>query len=200
MENQKNSRLSAHAWDVQLVSAPHDKLLDRIAEIHLKVLKKSASAAAGSEAIKQLYCGVIQSQGGIVIFSSKGGFASGAVCLPQTEKSVRRSLSLKNKMKLLLRHLIQPQHFLAQMKWKKILSHKKYGYILTLGKYESPDTNGLGKFLLSELEAHFLRSNCNESWVDTEKSNDGALRFYVRNGYILVREDFQQCLLRKSLK
>ncbi len=129
----------------------------------------------------------------------EGGFASATTDLRATETLLRRRLRERPAvfLRLAARNLLAPFHVLARLRWERTIPREGAGYILTIGA--TPESPFRGGDVLRALEAELAARGMREIWVDTERSNERAVRFYVRNGYEMVSTWFGQVLLKKAL-
>lgn len=180
-----------------------------LARCHLLCLPSTASSRAGLDVLEGLYGALLDDTQAFVVWypaptepHHQGAFAAGTACVRETESKIRRSLGPTLFARLALRVASMPRHVLARRRWESVIPKDGIGYVLTLGAARAvvPSASRLrGSEILAELEAWFVKNGCSESWVDTELSNQRALAFYARVGYVEVRRDFGQVLLKKTL-
>lgn len=180
-----------------------------LARCHRLCLPETASSRAGLDVLEGLYGTLLEDSAAHVIWypapdepHQHGAFVAGTRCVRETEARIRHGLGAALFARLALRVAAMPLHVLARRRWEKVIPTAGIGYVLTLGVARAvvPSASPVrGATILMELEDWFKKAGCSESWVDTELSNQRALAFYARVGYLEVRRDFGQCLLKKKL-
>jgi [ribosomal protein S18]-alanine N-acetyltransferase len=61
------------------------------------------------------------------------------------------------------------------------------GHVITLDVTEKFRRHGLGSKLMHELETRFRESGCEVSLLETAVNNLGAIMFYKRHGYVVLK-------------
>ena len=183
--------------------------LAALARCHRLCLPHTASSRAGLDVLEGLYGALLEDSAAHVIWypapaepHDHGAFVAGTRCVRDTESRIRHALGAALFARLALRVATMPRHVFARRRWEDVIPTTGIGYVLTLGAARAvvPSASPVrGASILMELEDWFKKTGCSESWVDTELSNQRALAFYTRVGYLEVRRDFGQCLLKKKL-
>jgi hypothetical protein len=182
----------------------------QLARCHQLCLPETASSRAGLDVLQGLYNSLLADSAALVVWYPApsephhlGAFAAGTKRVRDTEAKIRQSLPKALFVRLALRVASMPRHVLARRRWESVIPQVGIGYVLTLGVARSVTPAAItpsGKSILAELEAWFVGQHCDESWVDTELSNQRAHAFYLRVGYVEVARDFGQVLLKKTLR
>ncbi len=195
--------------EIALLRDMTDASIAALAKCHRICLPNTTSSRAGIKALYSLYRTMISDPFSHIVWRPGrkealylGAFASGTMNLRATEREIKKRIDALIILKLAFQNVLNPRHLLVRKLWDSVIPREGVGYILTIGVTREAREIGVdwsGSSLLGELEDWFRAHGVAESWVDTERSNVTAVKFYQKMEYEEVSETYGNVLMKKML-
>jgi ribosomal protein S18 acetylase RimI-like enzyme len=121
-------------------------------------------------------------------------------------KKARRYFILKNIISIIMVLIKNPQHLLLiitnilnKLISKSNLKSKAEMKLLSIAVSKKKQNRSFGKLLLDTCEDQLKKNNINLYGLTVRKSNDQALRFYIKNGFVEEYSNSQTISLIKTI-
>lgn len=179
--------------------------------LHRQVLGDTLNASVGTWFLTKLYQQLLKYQPNSFCFvylqdKQVLGFISGCSDYTTLNTQMMASLSLTDKLHLGVFFICHPWKITAllhQLRFgnylKRILPQPN-SYILTLGVAAHTQGQGIGRQLMNYVKNTLLTAHQPSLYLDTKTTNTQALRFYQKNGFTVIGEQYGNTLLRADLK
>lgn len=180
------------------------KHLAEAVEIHTHAIGYSLNALLGKKQLTDLYMAILKSDSAASFvavdeFSRVIGVATGVFDLSVVQKQL---LTMKMIIRMALRFIIHPKTWIwmsASIFRRSPKRPSEYSAALTsIAVVEAFRGTGVGRALVTALERTFSSRGIDGYWLETNKSNKGAFRFYRNLGFVEYSRGSQDlCLVKK---
>lgn len=184
------------------------KNLNKISQLHRDLLKDTFNSRVGPDFVKSLYGILIRDGKRSQVWVAKEkkeivGFISFCKNLNSTSKILKRKVSPKAKVKVILFLLIHPLEIISltnKMLFEKYISDhfEVYPSILTIGVSPQNQRRGLGMKLIRKADEYFKRYS-SHYFVDTLVTNINARKFYKKAEFREIKTIYGNVILKKEI-
>lgn len=184
--------------------------LSKIVEIHKEVLRDTFASKVGKSFIYSLYHILLKNrpQSEVFIYGDTyrvQGFIGLTKDRLKLNKTVNSKISFGQKVRIatfVLLHPISICKLYSKLKLANFIAKNyKAGFpsILTLGVSHEFQGIGVGRRLIDRADKFFRRDGFLKYFVDTESSNKGAIKFYLKLGFRRIATIAGNVVLEKKI-